>query len=188
MSFCASSERRKRTQRLIRWPWSEHSCHLYQCPSKIHPAGFRMQGIRYIWTTHHVSFRGNKYQLDAFHVHCTVWYIDTDPSIQLCVSSLFGLRFRGQDRTDLSEKGPVLWRLTVKSVFIYVIIVTCNLYKHTSGNVWWQYYPRYITLGNDLICNASVHCLYIIRGATVSLSTEHGDDLFRPRHVTNCNS
>ena len=40
--------------------------------------------------------------------------------------------------------------LTVKkSVFIYVKIVTCNLYKHTSENVWWQYYPKYIALGND---------------------------------------
>ena len=52
--------------------------------------------------------------------------------------------------------------LTVNSVFIFVIIVTCNLYKNTSGNVSWQYYPEYITIGNDLICNYSVHCLYII--------------------------
>ena len=60
-----------------------------------------------------------------------------------------------------------------KSVFIFV---TCNLYKHTSGNVWWQYYPKYIALGNDHICNDSVHCLHIIIGATLPHSTEHGDD------------
>ena len=45
------------------------------------------------------------------------------------------LRFRGRTELTSLKKRPVLWRLTVKSVFIYVIIVTCNLYKHTSGNV-----------------------------------------------------
>ena len=65
---------------------------------------------------------------------------------------------------------------TKKSVIIFVIFVTCNLYKHTSGNVWWQYYPKYIALGNDRICNASVHCLHVIIGTTLPHSTEHGDD------------
>ena len=92
--------------------------------------------------------------------------------------------------------------LTVKkSVFIHVIIVTCDLYKHTHENVLCQYYPKYIALGNDRICNASVHCLYIIIGAILPHSTEHGGDTphvecilkiirraVRPLGVTNCNA
>ena len=36
--------------------------HPYQCPSKIHHAGFQMNAsVRYIWTTRHVSVRRNKY-------------------------------------------------------------------------------------------------------------------------------
>ena len=47
-------------------------CPLYQCPSKIHHAGFRMQAFVTFEPLNTIkSFRRTKYQLDAFHVHCT---------------------------------------------------------------------------------------------------------------------
>ena len=157
--------------------------HPYQCPSKIHHAGFRMQAF--------ITFEplitcpsgetSNSWTLSI----CTVlsdrlaqkqWFNWAFPLCLVCID----LQLRCRTELSSLKKDQCCGLgcpLTVKkSVFIYVIIVTCNLYKHTSGNVWWQYYPTYIALGNDRICNASVHCLYIIIGATLPHSTDHGDD------------
>ena len=190
MSFCASSVRRKRTKRLSRWPWSEHSCHPYQARSILQASECKAYVTFEPLITCPCGETGISWTLSM----CTVLSVilaQTHPfncEFPLCLVCIV-LRFRGRTELTSLKKDQcygVGCPLTVKIVFIYVIIVTCNLYKHTSGNVW--YYPKYITLGNYIICSASAHCLYIIIWATVSHSTEHGDELFRPRHVTNCNS
>ena len=138
--------------------------------------------VRYIWTTRHVSVRRNKYPNSWMlsistalsdrlaHKHRFNWVF---PLCLVCLDLQFRCR---TELTSLKKDqccGLGCPHTTKKSVFIFV---TCNLYKHISGNVWWQYYPKYIALGNGRICNASVHCLHVIIGATLPHSTEHGDD------------
>ena len=153
-----------------------------QVRSIMHASEWMQAFVTFEPWTRHVSVRRNKYPNSWMlsistalsdrlaHKHRFNWVF---PLCLVCLDLQFRCR---TELTSLKKDqccGLGCPHTPKKSVFI---CVTCNLYKHTSGNVWWQYYPKYIALGNGRICNASVHCLHVIIGATLPHSTEHGDD------------